>query len=181
MFLVCSRRTLQGPFSQAHRCSPGLAQLSCSQCGSDWVFSIGVACAFSATSPESPVANSSDFLTSQISAPCIQGQLFLLLQGPPMCDSVFNVVFWFLFFNETLKDSSCLAQPLRKVSNSYICLFYIKLSNVFCMFFSVRNGGGAGDLHINSPGSTICYFFNYYFLSYIVKPFRGFKVRVPLW
>lgn len=87
----------------------------------------------------------------------------------------------FLFFNETLKDSPCLAQPLRKVSNSYICLFYIKLSNVFCMFFSVRNGGGAGDLHINSPGSTICYFFNYYFLSYIVKPFRGFKVRVPLW
>lgn len=57
--------------------------------------------------------------------------------------------FGFLFFNETLKDSSCLAQPLRKVSNSYICLFYIKLYNVLCMFFSVRNKGGVGNLHIN--------------------------------
>lgn len=50
-------------------------------------------------------------------------------------------------FNATLKDSSHLAQPLRKVSDSCICLFYIKLSSVLCMFFSVRNGGGRGNLH----------------------------------
>lgn len=48
------------------------------------------------------------------------------------------------FFNATLKESSRLAQPLKKVSDSCICLFYIKLSNVLCMFFSVRNAGREG-------------------------------------
>lgn len=99
-------------------------------------------CAFH-TSPESPVAHSPEVLTSQISAPCVQGLLLLLPALP--CVTVYLMwCFGFLFFNETLKDSSCLAQPLRKVSNSYICLFYIKLYNVLCMFFSVRNKGGVG-------------------------------------
>lgn len=87
--------------------------------------------------------HSPDFSTGQISTPQVQGQLFPLLPGPPRV-----IVYLMCFFNATLKNYSCLAQPLRKVSDSCICLFYIKLSNVLCMFFSVRNGGEGREIYI---------------------------------
>lgn len=108
--------------------------------------------------------NSPDFSTGQISLLEYRDNSSSLLPAPPPSCAIVYLM-WFFFFYETLKENSRLAQPLRKVSDSCICLFYIKLSNVLCMFFLYVMGGGTGNLHINSPSSTICYFFNYYFLS----------------
>lgn len=141
---------------------PGWEQLASSEVLTDWVFLITVNSVFLSCKPW--VSRGWIHLTfRQVKSLLLEyrNSSSSLLPALPTC----VIVYLMCFFNATLKDSPRLAQPLREVSDSCICLFYIKLSNVLYMFFSVRNGGREGNLHINSPSSTMCYFFNYYFLS----------------